>query len=364
MGNLSLFVLTSISLMIKQYVEQYRKDDLDMTLAELEPDMSLPRIQTYDFIIAFSPVMLSTKNSLRASSYTAFIQGVEKTRPNLRVLRYSQVQKIQNPSAAQTLYPFFTESGMQDELIKFQAPIKTGAFSTENVHQAFIVSSRAKRDNEGNWPDYHLFFQMNDLAGLAINATQIRMRVEFGRPKSRGCVFLNTEAYAAGEVDDEKLVSLDLGIFTDPTDIDVLLEGIRLVFSISKTGAFQPLDLRYKPEVPEACKFYPFDSDDYWKCYIMQTSSTSFHMSGTCVMGRRDDPLAVVDSELKVRGVSRLRVVDASVLPTSTNGNPNAPTQLAAEKTACLMLRDYLDPNSDPNMCPLDNPAFFTSFHE
>lgn len=51
------------------------------------------------------------------------------------------------------------------------------------------------------------------------------MRVEFGRPKSRGCIILNTEAYAAGELDDEKLVTFDLGTFTDPTDIDVLLEG-------------------------------------------------------------------------------------------------------------------------------------------
>ncbi|XP_021962176.2 oxygen-dependent choline dehydrogenase-like [Folsomia candida] len=51
MVKLAFFVLGSVSLMIKQYVEQYRKADLDMTLTELEPDLSLPRIQTYDFII-------------------------------------------------------------------------------------------------------------------------------------------------------------------------------------------------------------------------------------------------------------------------------------------------------------------------
>lgn len=51
MAKLSLLVLTSASLMIKQYAEQYRKGDLDMTLTELEPDLSLPRIKTYDFII-------------------------------------------------------------------------------------------------------------------------------------------------------------------------------------------------------------------------------------------------------------------------------------------------------------------------
>ena len=65
---------------------------------------------------------------------------------------------------------------------------------------------------------------------------------------------------------------------------------------------------------------------------IRRSTSTIFHPVGTCKMGA--DPLAVVDAELRVRGVSGLRVIDASVMPTIPGGNTNAPTIMIAEKGA------------------------------
>jgi choline dehydrogenase len=68
--------------------------------------------------------------------------------------------------------------------------------------------------------------------------------------------------------------------------------------------------------------------------------TTIFHPVGTAKMGRDSDPLAVVDERLRVLGVERLRVIDASVMPTITSGNTNAPTMMIAEKGAAFILED------------------------
>jgi choline dehydrogenase len=68
--------------------------------------------------------------------------------------------------------------------------------------------------------------------------------------------------------------------------------------------------------------------------------TTIFHPVGTAKMGRPDDPLAVLDSRLRVRGISRLRVIDASAMPRITSGNTNSPTVMIAEKGAAMVLDD------------------------
>ena len=65
--------------------------------------------------------------------------------------------------------------------------------------------------------------------------------------------------------------------------------------------------------------------------------TTIFHPVGTCKMGRAEDPMAVLDSELRVRGVHHLRVVDASAMPTITSGNTAAPTMMIAQRAAELL---------------------------
>ena len=101
----------------------------------------------------------------------------------------------------------------------------------------------------------------------------------------------------------------------------------------------QPAMARYQPE-----EFKPgvqYQSDEELARLAGDIATTIFHPVGTTRMGRADDPLAVLDPRLRVRGIEALRVVDAGAMPLITSGNTNSPTLMLAEKAAQWILEDH-----------------------
>ncbi|MGW0043260.1 GMC family oxidoreductase [Rhodococcus sp. NPDC003348] len=137
---------------------------------------------------------------------------------------------------------------------------------------------------------------------------------------------------------------IDPRYFDDPADLDAMLAGVRRIVDIAR----QPVIARFldRPFLPSRLDGA---SDGDLADHARAWTQTLYHPVGTCAMG--DGEGAVVDSELRVRGVEGLRVVDASVMPTVTRGNTNAPTVMIAEKAADLLRGRAALPNA-----PKDTP--------
>jgi choline dehydrogenase len=112
-------------------------------------------------------------------------------------------------------------------------------------------------------------------------------------------------------------------------DLRTHVAGMKLVDRIFRQKAFQDIIVAERQPSP-----VPLTDAD-WVAYARAKLLLAYHPVGTCRMGT--DENAVVDSALRLRGVAGLRVVDASVMPTTTSGNTNAPTIMIAEKAADMI---------------------------
>lgn len=108
--------------------------------------------------------------------------------------------------------------------------------------------------------------------------------------------------------------------------------AMRYTRSVMETQALQPYYDHEMAPGPDV------QTDDEFLAYAREVGASNWHPTSSCHMGAESDPMAVVDLELKVRGLEGLRVVDASAMPTVVSGNTNAPTIMIAEKAAELIL--------------------------
>ena len=150
-------------------------------------------------------------------------------------------------------------------------------------------------------------------------------------PTSVGHVRLNPESPLNPPLIDPKYLS-------DPRDVEVLLEGVRLSQRIANSSAFNVFNSQ--GAFCAASNFALDDSDDFWRNFIRRFTLTQYHPVGTCRMGAVKDPRTVVDPRLRVKGVKNLRVADSSVMPEVPSGNTNAPAIMIGEKASDLIKED------------------------
>lgn len=129
---------------------------------------------------------------------------------------------------------------------------------------------------------------------------------------------------------------------TDPVDVAVLREGVKSAIALGETVAMKRFGSRFWSKPLPNCKHLPLYTDDYWDCYVRQYTLSIYHYSCTAKMGPASDPFAVVDPQLRVYGISGLRVIDASIMPKIPTGNINAPVIMIGEKGADLVKKYWL----------------------
>jgi choline dehydrogenase len=178
-------------------------------------------------------------------------------------------------------------------------------------------------------PDIQLLFSPASYDPTVFGALErepgATIAVSIARPESRGTIM-------AVSPDPYDRPAIRPNYLSAAGDLRVMLAGIAHARRIFAQPAFAPYAATEIVPGPNV------RSEDEVTDYVRNFGTTIYHPVGTCRMG--EDPMAVVDSRLRVRGLSGLRVVDASVMPLVTTGNTNAPTIMIADKGASMIRED------------------------
>jgi choline dehydrogenase len=143
------------------------------------------------------------------------------------------------------------------------------------------------------------------------------------RPESRGTIMIRSD-------DPTMAPEIDPNYFDQAIDLQTMREGVKIGREIFAQEAFDPYrGSEYAPGRDVV-------TDPQIEAFVRRTVDSNYHLSGTCKMGV--DEFAVVDPELRVRGIGGLRVIDASIMPTVVSGNTNAATIMIAEKASDMIL--------------------------
>ncbi|XP_050498739.1 uncharacterized GMC-type oxidoreductase Mb1310-like [Diabrotica virgifera virgifera] len=185
--------------------------------------------------------------------------------------------------------------------------------------------------------------------GLYESDTDIYQAYFADRDQQMGFYFSNIAPISRGTIrlknkDPFEYPLINPKFFSDVnnTDIEVSYKGLELIFNMINTPSYQKLGFKYVANPLPPCESFTKSSREYWYCYIRYMAAPFYHGTGTCSMGKSHETGAVVDSKLKVFGINKLRVVDASIFPTPIAGHTEMPVLMVAEKISDEIKAYYL----------------------
>lgn len=227
-------------------------------------------------------------------------------------------QRITQPySLVSSLKPLAMVKAISQYLLFRSGPTSVGALE---------AWAHLKSKPELEYPDLQIYavpLMYNDHGRDVIREEGFMAVMNGSQPRSVGTVKIRSS-------DPTVAPAIDPRYFTDPEDLRVMREGIRLTREILSQKAYD--GFRGSEYAPGSAVTSDTALDDY----IRNHAQTLYHPVGTCKMG--SDDMAVVDSRLRVHGIDGLRVVDASIMPNITSGNTNFPAMMIAEKAADMIL--------------------------
>jgi choline dehydrogenase len=223
---------------------------------------------------------------------------------------------------------------------------RKGELTSSGVEAQAIVSTGLRNDLNGR-PDLQLIFaaaasskDKSNNVNFAANVIE-NHQFEYGygiasillQPQSVGRITLAS----TNPLDHP---AIDPNYLHHPEDIKAMIHGVRLARRIAEeTKSLGSVTKRLlKTKCEAECK-HPEGSDEYYEHVIRHLTFSSYHQVGTCRMGATDDKRSVVDPQLRVIGVSKLRVVDCSIMPELPTGNTNAPAIMIGEKASDMILK-------------------------
>jgi len=222
---------------------------------------------------------------------------------------------------------------------------KTGLGATNHFESCAFIRSRAGLKS----PDIQYHFlpaAMRYDGNAAVKGHGYQVHVGPNKPTSRGHIHIKSaDPYA-----DPEIVFNYISTEQDKQDWRAVVHLTREILEQKSLAPYHGGEIQPGENV---------QTDEEIDAWVRQNVESAYHPSCTCKIGADDDPMAVLDSECKVRGVQALRVVDSSVFPLITNGNLNAPTIMVAEKAADAILGNAALPSE--NAPVWINPEYQTS---